>query len=198
MNGEFYRNAGRNTAAIRNLFPDAEVEFFLSIRNPATFLPEAFSGQIEKSFDAFFNQVDVMSVCWSDVIRSIRKANPASRLTVWSHEDLPVIWPTVLAEVAARDLGRAFKGELDIINAVLTREGVSRLRSYLRDKTGLSRDKRQAVMAVFLEKFVDETANEVEIDLPGWTSETVETMTDIYEADVYDIGRMDGVSLINV
>jgi len=89
--GTFYHNAAKNTADIRNLFPDNPCEFFLGIANPASFIPACFKAQTEKDYEQFICGADLFSVRWSDVIARVQSANPGCSITVWSNEDTPII-----------------------------------------------------------------------------------------------------------
>ena len=51
-------------------------------------------------------------------------------------------------------------------------------------------------MAAFLEAHAIEEAVEAEIDLPGWTDETIDMLTQLYEDDVERIAAMPEVTLI--
>lgn len=194
--GRLYRNAGKNTATIRNLLPDYPVEFFLCIRNPATFLPAAFQAQTERSFADFFNEAKLFSLRWSDVIADIQKSNPGCPITVWCYEDLPIIWPTVLKDLTGLGPETQFKGGLDVIKGVLTADGAKRLESYYVDHPVSNEAQGHRVLAIFLEKFADESKMEDEIDVPGWSTVLIEKMTELYEEDTDLIERMPGVDLL--
>ncbi|MEE9428536.1 MAG: hypothetical protein V3V25_10355 [Paracoccaceae bacterium] len=193
----FYQNAGLRTNELRNLFPENSCEFFLAIRNPATFIPDSFSGQKNKNYAEFIGGVDLESIRWSSVIELIQQANPDCPITVWCNEDTPIIWSTVLTEVAAINPQTPLKGHLDIIKEIISPEGGKRLEQYLEERPSLNEMQRRRVKAVFLEKFVVGDAVEFEIDLPDWTGDTVSKMTEIYEDDIETIERMPGVSFIS-
>ena len=55
---------------------------------------------------------------------------------------------------------------------------------------------RRRIVAAFLGKFAIDEALEEEIDLPGWTDETVEELTRRYDEDLLDIARIPGVRVI--
>ena len=52
------------------------------------------------------------------------------------------------------------------------------------------------IITAFLDKFAIEDAIEDELDIPGWTQQTVDEMTKRYEQDLYEIGRIPGVNFI--
>lgn len=195
--GEFYKNAGHNIATVRNLLPDYPMEFFLCIRNPATFLPESFNIQTEKNFADFFAETNLQSVCWSAVIADIQRNNPGCAITVWCYEDQPIIWPTVLKELAGFDPQMPFKGEQDFIAGVLTPDGAKRLEKYLADHPNYTEGQRRNIRAIYFDKFANSNAVEDEIDLPDWNQELIEELTEHYERDTELIEKMPGVRFIS-
>lgn len=196
--GDFYHNAGRNSAQFRNLFPDYPVEFFLAIRNPATFLPEAFRAQSEKTHAEFFDTVDLASIRWSDVIADIQHANPGIPITVWCNEDTPIIWPTIMASVAGVDAETRFKGELDIIRSIMSETGIEHLEGFLDSRQQLTEAQRRRVRGIVLEKYSDSSTVQSEINLTGWTEELIDHMSDVYEDDIDEIIEMPGVQFLQM
>ena len=196
--GNFYENAGKNTAMIRNLFPDNPCEFFLGIANPATFIPAVFNSQKDKSFERFIDDADMAMTLWSDVIERIQNANPNCPITVWANEDTPVIWPTVLREVAGMDPDIRLKGELDIIREIISNKGFRMLEEFLKQRPQLTEKQRCKVRELFLEKFYIEEAVVETIDLPDWGFETVEALTQIYEDDLETIQNMPNVKFLSI
>ena len=194
---EFFGNAGKNTAALRNIFFDNPNEFFLGIANPASFIPSVYKDLSGKTYDQFLNGMDLANVRWSDVITRIQDANPGCPITVWCNEDSPIIWPTILQEMADLDPQTHMKGETDIINKIISEEGQTLLAKYLSDRPDLTEIQRRRIRSVFLDKFyLGEVVEEV-IDLPGWTEETVDALTEIYDDDVERIEHMHGVTFIS-
>jgi hypothetical protein len=196
--GILYEKAGYKPMWLRNLFPGDEVEFFLAIRNPATFIPAVFHHKWQKrdNFHQFLQGTDVGEVRWSDVIVAIRESNPDTPLTVWCNEDTPLIWPEVLQRVSGHAPGTRIKGGLDILAEIMKREGKRRLRRYLADNPPKSERQRRRILAAFLEKYAIEEAVEEELDVPGWTDATVAELTLNYERDLDEIAAIPGVSFI--
>ena len=194
--GSFYPNVAKNTAAIRNLFPDNPCEFFLGISNPANFIPAAFKEQTKKDYAQFIDGTDIFSLRWSDIIHKIRQANPECPITVWCNEDTPIIWPTILREFAGLDREVRLKGELDIMRSIMSDKSIELLIKYLNERPNLSEIQRQRIRAIFLEKFALEDEVEEEIDLPGWTGETVDQLSQNYEDDVERIQQIPEVRFL--
>ena len=89
------------------------------------------------------------------------------------------------------------KGEEDIINNIISEEGQTLLAKYLADRPNLTEAQRRRLRIVFLERFYLSDVVEEVIDLPGWTDETVDALTNIYDDDVNRIKQMDGVTFLS-
>ena len=194
--GAFYSNAAKNTARIRDLFPDNPCEFHLGISNPANFIPAVFNTQPDKSYEQFLDGADLATIRWSDVISAIQQENPECPLTVWCNEDTPIIWPTILREIAGLDPQTRLQGELDVIQEIMSQNGIDLLIKYLDERPNLTEIQRRRIRGIFLEKFYLDDAVEEEIDLPGWTDETIDALTGIYEDDIERIEGLPGVNFI--
>lgn len=191
-----YPMAGEKTAWLAQLFPEAGCEFHLAIRNPATFIPALFAKSKEKSFEGFTAGADPRRLAWSDVVRRIRNANPGAGLTVWCNEDTPLIWPEVLRAVAGHSPETELTGTDNLLATIMSEGGMKRMRAYLASHPPKTELQRSRVVAAFLDKFAIPEAIEMELDVPGWTEDMVEDLTEAYEEDIFAIERMDGVRFI--
>ncbi|MFB3079537.1 MAG: hypothetical protein ACE1Y4_16180 [Lysobacterales bacterium] len=198
-NGILYDKAEYKPLWLRQLFPGLQVEFFLGIRNPATFIPAVFyhPGQETKKFENFLDGVDLDQVRWSDVILSIRETNPDCPLTVWCNEDTPLIWPQVIQEVSGHDPSTQVNGAFAVLGKIMKREGMQRLRTYLGTHPPQNEIQRRRILVAFLDKYALEDEVEEELDVPGWTEALVHALTQNYEDDLDEIGRMPGVNFIS-
>jgi hypothetical protein len=55
---------------------------------------------------------------------------------------------------------------------------------------------KRRVIAAFLDKFVREDEIEEELDLPGWTEDLVDQLSDLYDEDIFDVQRVPGINMI--
>ncbi len=197
-NGLLYDKAGFKPKWLRNVFAGTDVEFFLSIRNPATFIPAAFhhKDQNVTDFELFMDGADLDQIRWSDVILSIQETNPNCPVTVWCNEDTPLIWPQVIQEVSGHDPFTKLNGDLNILSTIMTQEGLRRLQAYLHSHPPGNEIQRRRVLVAFLDKYAIEDAVEEELDVPGWTDDLVVQLTQNYEDDLDEIERMPGVNFI--
>ena len=194
--GVWYENAGRRAAGLAASFPEATVELFLGIRNPATALPVLNRRADDRDYATLMHGTDATTLRWSDLVARLRDGVPNARLTVWCNEDTPLIWAELLRRLAGLDGSVRLAGEDDLLEEVMAPEGLSRYRAYVAKHPPASEAQRRRVITAFLDKFALPDAIEEDADVPGWTEETVETLTAIYDEDVWRISRMEGVELV--
>ncbi len=195
--GCLYPLAGERVASLCRLFGSDQVELFMAIRNPATFLPSAFSQAPDKVIRTAMEATDLHSLRWSDTITRIREAAPEVPVTLWCYEDSPLIWSQIIREMAGLDHGERIIGGFDLLSTIMSREGMKRFRAYLHENRDLTEMQKRRVISAFLDKFALEDALEEELDLPGWTEHLVEELTELYDEDVFAIQRMPGVQVIS-
>ncbi len=197
-NGALYHLAADKAMRLRNLFPDNPVEFFIGIRDLATFIPALYERDGNGDFRAFLQGVEPLSLHWADMIESIREALPDCPVTVWCNEDTPLLWPQIVHEVAGVDPQLRLKGGFDVLGEIMAKEGILRLRAYLGEHPPQTEIQRRRILAAFLDKYALEEAVEEELDLPGWTQELTEELSANYDDDVLDISRLPGVTMLTV
>lgn len=195
---QLYRLAPSKALILRNLFPEDQVEFFIGMRNPATLVPALFAASGKRDLAAFLGGTNVRNLYWSDMVGAIRDVLPDCPVTVWCNEDTPLIWPSVMREITAQAPQFRFKGGLDVLAEIMAREGMKRLRGYLGSHPPQTEIQRRRIIAAFLEKYAIDEAIEEEIDMPGWTQELVEDLTQSYEDDVAEIARIPGVTVLDL
>lgn len=194
MEGTFYPMAARKIAALSNLFPDAECEFHMALRNPATLIP-ALLGRVEGlTYDQFIGSADPRQIRWAPVVQRILAAVPGRQLTLWCNEDTPLIWPEVLRSVAGIDVPLA--ADMDVLATIMTEDGLKRLENYMVSHPPANIDQRRKIVSAFLSKFAKPEELEVEVALPGWTDGLIEEITEIYDEDVAEIAAMPGVRFL--
>ncbi|MDA3888952.1 MAG: hypothetical protein PF443_09175 [Allgaiera sp.] len=194
--GALYPMAEKKARWMVGLFPDHHFEFHLAIRNPATFLPALFEQETDLSYEQFIEGITPHKLRWSEMVARIRRALPKVPLTIWCDEDTPLIWPDVLRAVAGHAPETMLDGTLDILAPIMSKEGMTRLTEYLHSHPPQTPSQQHRIVAAFLDKYALEDQIEVELDLPGWDEEYVETLTQIYDHDVVRIAEMKGVTFL--
>ncbi|EIE48944.1 hypothetical protein AL036_00005 [Salipiger aestuarii] len=191
--GGLYRKFEARLETMQRLFPGDEIRVFLGLRDFATFLPAAWQCSPLESFDAFLNGANPMHLRWSDFVARIASHVP---VTCWCNEDTPLIWGQILREMAGVPLDRKIIGSFAMLSEIITPEGMRRFRSFLNDNPTVNEAQKRRVMTAFLDKYGLDDAIEQELDLPGWDAAYVDMLTEIYDEDVWQIGRMQNVTLI--
>jgi hypothetical protein len=195
-NGRLYDQTEEKIAALSNLFPDCPVEFHISVSNPATFIPTLLSRKDDLTYDTLLQGTDPMSLRWSNMIERIRVTNPAAALTVWCNEDTPLIWSQLMREVSGAEPMTKLVGSFDLLAEIMSPDGMKRFRAYLQSHPPQTEVQLRRIISAFLDKFAIEDQIELELDLPGWTVAFVDTLTELYEEDMFRIQRMPGVNFI--
>jgi hypothetical protein len=117
-------------------------------------------------------------------------------LTVWCDEDTPLIWPDVLRHVAGHAASTALEDADAIVAAIMAPEGFARMQAYLASHPPQTGVQRRRIVSAFLDKFALPERIDMELDLPGWTAETVAALTAAYDKDCVRIARTPGVRFI--
>lgn len=195
--GLLYPMAAERMAYMAQIFRKDEIELFMAIRNPASFLPAAFQHSPRDTMEGFMSGMDPLAVRWSDTLLRIREAAPEVSVTVWCNEDAPLIWTEIIQEMAGFDDGEEVIGGYDLLADIMAQEGMDRFQRYMASRTELSVAQKRRVIIAFLEKFARIEAIEEELDMPGWTQELVTEMTEVYEEDMVTLARIPGVHLVS-
>ena len=196
--GMLYSRAPK-AAWLRALFPEDRVEFFLAMRNPATFVPALAEIMGEgATTEDLLDGADPEGLLWSDAIRRIREAVPDAPVTCWCNEDTPIIWPRVLRALAGLDDEAEVDGALDMADRIMTKRGRLRLQQHMEKNPPHDAEQWQRTLSTFLARYAVEDRVIDEIDLPGWTGPVVDRLTELYEEDLDRIEDMEGVRFISV
>lgn len=194
--GILYPRAPETVSHIADIFYEDDIEVFMAVRNPASFLPACFAKSSKDSISDFLDGSDPRDIRWSDTLSRMRAAAPEIPITVWCNEDAPFLWSQIIRELAGLDHGDRVVGGFDLLADIMAEEGMKRFLSYLETKPDMSEMKLRRVMAAFMDKYGLDKEIDEEIDIPGWTDALVSELTEIYDEDVFAIERIPGVQLI--
>lgn len=192
----FYDQAAFKIKGLVDLFPDDEIEIFLGLRDPATFLPAVFAESKYEDFGKFLQGIPLGDIRWSDVIGRVQAAAPGAKLTVWCNEDTPFIWGELIRRICGLDPMTRITGGYDLLTQIMAPEGMARFLAFLRSNPPASEAQKRQIIAAFLDKYALAAEIEEEIDLPGLDARTVQELSLRYEEDVDLIASMPGVTLI--
>ena len=194
--GVLYSQAEFKLRGMTDLFPDDEIDIYLGLRDPATFLPDAFHRSKSDSFSGFMQGRDPHSVVWSDLVRRIRAVVPHATLTVWCNEDTPLIWAELVRDIAGLDRDVKITGGFDLLASIMSNEGMNRFLNYMQLHPPRSDAQKRRVIAAFLDKYALLEEVEDVIDLPGITAEDLADLSDAYDDDVARIAQMPDVTFL--
>lgn len=194
--GLIYEAAPARMAQLAQLFEHDEIELFLALRNPATFLPALFGKAPQDDMASFLRGANPFAIKWSDTLNAIRAAAPTVKITAWCFEDMPLIWAQIIREMGGLEHGEKIVGGFDLLADIMSAEGMKRFRAYLKDHPTMTEMQKRRVISAFLDKFAIEDAIEEELNAPGWSEDDIEMMTDLYEEDMDVVARIPGVTFI--
>ncbi|MBU2360484.1 MAG: hypothetical protein KKB02_16400 [Alphaproteobacteria bacterium] len=195
-NGVLYDQAEFKLRGFLQLFPEDEIDIYLALRDPATFLPDAYKRSNADSFTAFMQGREPHGVVWSDLVRRIRQIAPHATLTVWCNEDTPLIWAELVRDIAGLDRDVKITGGFDLLASIMSKEGMNRFLAYMQAHPPKTDAQKRRVIAAFLDKYALTEEVEETVDLPGLTAEDISDMSEAYEEDVARIAAMPDVTFI--
>ncbi|MCC7321931.1 MAG: hypothetical protein IT542_13255 [Rubellimicrobium sp.] len=194
--GRFYGTATGRMRALRRLFPEDSLSLFMAVRNPATFLPALLAEARQGTLAQYLGPLAPQSLAWSEVVERLRAGAPDIPITLWCNEDTPLLWNEILQLLSGIAGGGLMEGALDLVETIMSPEGFARMRSYLDSHPPATEVQLRRITGAFLDKYALPGEIEQEIDIPGWDEEMVEDLTLAYEADIDDIARMEGVTVL--
>ncbi|WP_295046687.1 hypothetical protein [uncultured Paracoccus sp.] len=191
-----YPQMGARAAALANLFPDHEVEFFLAIRNPATLIAEVLPIFTGGGYEVLMQGRQPQDLRWRDPIQALLRAVPGRRVVIWCHEDVPLIWPEIVRLVGHIPPDAPLQGGMTYLEEILTEAGLEQLKDAFAAQDQLSVARRRAISAELIQNHALPAVLDQDIDLPGWTQDIVDQITSNYYADVAEIAVLPGVEFI--
>lgn len=196
FNSLFYAQAETRVRALHQLFPDDEIALFFAVRHPAAFLQDTFKRSKATSVGAYTGLIHPEELSWADVVRRIKRAAPDTPLTVWCHEDSPLLWHQLIRRMSDVSDETELAGGLDLLGTIITEEGMKLLTDQLRETPASSDAARHEMIAQIWETHAMPDALEDVIDLSEIDPALVAEMTRNYEKDIAEIAAMPGVSLL--
>lgn len=194
--GRIYHAAGDRVRMLRHLFPEAKIELFLALRNPATFLPALVAGEDGAACQRYIDESDIRALRWSETLLRITEAVPGVPLTVWADEDTPLLWPEILRAVAGHSPDLVLDGWLAWYWSMVTPKAHAAMRRWFEANPPADDTSRKRMLQALLARFAQPDAVESEALLPGWTDETVDDLSAIYDEDLDLIASLPGVTLL--
>ncbi|MEM7296150.1 MAG: hypothetical protein AAF330_05920, partial [Pseudomonadota bacterium] len=130
--GELYKLTTKRTGLVTEMFAQDDVEFYVGIRNLATFVPEVFKKSGSDDFASYLRSLNFASIAWAGLSGRLRQAAPQAQIVVWCNEDTPLLWSQLIREVSGVDPLSTITGGFDLLKDIMTEEGHRRLLEYLK------------------------------------------------------------------
>ncbi|MGJ8547243.1 MAG: hypothetical protein ACSHWZ_17490 [Sulfitobacter sp.] len=194
--GQLYTAAPIRMMRMAQLFPEDELEIYLSIRNPASFLPKIHSRANSHAAGTLWGARRPQDVRWSETVVKLREAVPEAKIKIWCSEDAPLLWAYLLRDMAGIPQNEKIIGGFDLLSSIMSQDGMQRFRDYLKKHPNMNETQKRRVIAAFLDKFALDDEIEEELNMPGWSDELVEELSEIYDDDVEAISHIPGITLI--
>lgn len=192
-----YPAAAERIRAFTQIFPEIDAEFHLALRNPASFVPALFGRLNGKSLEEVMGGADPRDLSWFRLVEEVRTLNPNASLTIWCDEDTPLIWPEVLQAVAGYAPATAMTDVDDLLADLMSSDGLERMRAYMAANPPANVTQRRRIVSAFLDKFALSDQIDMELDLPGWDQDLIDTLNDNYRNDISRIRTIPGVTFLD-
>jgi len=192
-----YPAAAERIRAFTQIFPEIEAEFHMAIRSPASFLPALYHKMNGKPMDEVMGGADPRELSWFRLVEEVRTLNPDASLTIWCDEDTPMIWPEVLQAVSGHAPGTTLTDCEDLLSDLMSTDGMERMRAYLTANPPSNVTQRRRIVSAFLDKFALSEQIDMELDLPGWDEDLIDTLTENYRHDIARIRAIPGVTFLD-
>lgn len=191
--GFYIKDVARRIYGLRVLFPRVRLHFLLAVRGADGFLPALLDQMPEGALDRVLPLLDDDILPWSLLVSTLRRHAPAAALTVWRHEDLPQVWPQVLATLVGPGKRVPIEGMMDFATIGLTTQGRARAERYLAANPPGDAARLQKIMALFGERFGRQPGPGADAALPEWARQHIARLARSYETEWADIASHDGV-----
>ena len=195
-NGAFYPQAGPRMAQLCEIFQGDQVELFMGIQNPGSFIPKILNALPEARRDKIQRTTDLSALSWSGMVEQVRRMAPQAKITLWCNEDAPLIWGQILRALAGLMPGEPIRGQFALLREILTEDGRRELNARLSRNPELDELGAQELVADILQRHADQDKIEEELDFPGWSNDVIDAFTELYESDVAAIRATPGINFI--
>lgn len=193
----FYPRIGTTITRIITALEGLPTRLFVSIRNPATFIPSCYCTGIRTKpdvpFEAFVSEANLQGLRWSDFLHRAQMKKADVPMTVWRYEDYPLIWRDVVQAMTGVENREDLVGTTEPVNTGLSLRGAILMHTYLNEKKITAREDFNTVRTAFDQKFPSSLGHNHDLH---WPVELTEGMSENYEDDWYYIERMENVETI--
>ncbi len=197
QHGQIYPFAGKRTAYSEKLLEGAQIELFVGLVNPGSFIPKILMSLHEDQRESILGSTDLSCLSWLNMIDDLGDLAPGVKLTLWENEDTPLIWGDIVRAMAGLADGVALKDEYALLLSLLTGTGKTQLLELIQQGTAKDRQSLRDSLAGIFEDHAQPEQIEEELDLPGWNSDIVSAFSELYEQDLAKIRTMPNVRVLH-
>lgn len=191
-----YPDAPARFASMANLFPSAETEFFLALKNPVMLLQSLSSMLPVRSFDQMMQDISPDMLRWSPTIQRIAQTLQGRRLVIWRYEDSPLVWPEIVRLIAHMPPDAPLNDGMGFVHELLSPEGQKSLEQAMAQRDQLSITARRDLCIEHLSRYgLPEMISE-DVTLPGWSQQMVDEATRLYHQDTAEVAVLPGVEFV--
>lgn len=195
--GRFYALAEQKLQRLTQIFPSANINVVLIVRNPATFIPALFAKSKASGVFELTDGIDPRDYYWSELFSRLSKNFPQLNFTICCFEDLPFLWGELIRDIIGVPIDQKIKGGFDLFETIVSDDGMKRFRQFLAQNPKLNELQKRRVMTAFLDKFAVEEKLYEAILLPGWDDCLIEELSEQYFEDVLTWERLHNLTLLS-
>lgn len=191
-----FADVAARISALSNLFPDAEVEYFLALKNPATLIPFLVEATEGKQYDAILGDIDPIELRWNEAARRLVQAAQGRKVVIWCNEDAPILWPELVRRIGGIQDNTRILGSFSMASKLIRPEGTAWLRNQLLQNNAITMEERRDLFAKALQQFHLPDAIYQVVNYPDWTQQFIDEITELYYSDVAEIAALPGVEFM--
>ncbi|WP_254437995.1 hypothetical protein [Ruegeria arenilitoris] len=183
-------------AFLEQNFRDHQIELFMGLRNPGSFIPKLLMSLPEQERADAIRNTDLSCLSWIGMIEDIRDLAPGVQITLWGNEDTPFIWGDIIRALGDLSEDTPLVDEHDLLLSLLDETGQKEVLELSHQDAEPSEASLHENMARIFENHAKPGEIEEELDLPGWSIEVVDAFTELYEQDLERLGSIPGVRVL--
>lgn len=196
MDGQFYPQAGSRLALLDQIFSDSQVEIFIGLRNPASYIPRVLMALSAPERERVIRSTDLSCLSWLTTIEDMRDLAPDVQITLWSNEDSPLIRGDVARALIGLQDDVPLNTEYDLLASLVSDAGQREIEQLTQQNLPPNDPELKAGLALIFQEYALPDAIEEEVELPGWDQDIVAAFTELYEQDVARLQSMPEIRFI--
>lgn len=195
--GQFYPHAGQRMAILNQVFEDHQVELFLGLLNPGSFIPKVLMSLPDAQRNKITRNTDLSCLSWLSVIEDIRDLAPNVAITLWCNEDTPLIWGDLLRALGGVGQDIAIQDEHALYTSLLTDIGKREFLALIRQHPEPVGQVLRHDLIEILETHAQPDKVEEELNLPGWSTGILDAFSELYEQDLARLRTMPDIRFLS-